>query len=165
MAVVVLPLPLWQLNTKAVWESSARAPFMASSSWSKSYIWETKGIKREKRGPPASIQHEWICRVMEHLADVPFTHYINQAIVTSSKLYKIQETRYNRKLHKANRTATKATESTLYKAFLQRGKEGVKKQKKDALSTFDFPRWSALKRPYSQALFKYTTDNYVKMNS
>lgn len=36
MAVVVLPRPLQQLNTKAARESSARALFMASSSRSKS---------------------------------------------------------------------------------------------------------------------------------
>lgn len=36
MAVVVLPRPLEQLKTKAARESSARALFMASSSWSKS---------------------------------------------------------------------------------------------------------------------------------
>ena len=36
MAVVVLPLPLEQLKTKAEWESSAKVDFMASISLSKS---------------------------------------------------------------------------------------------------------------------------------
>jgi len=44
MAVVVLPRPLAQLNTKAVCESSARALFIASSSRSKSCESNTKGI-------------------------------------------------------------------------------------------------------------------------
>lgn len=44
MAVVVLPRPLEQLNTKAARESSARALFMASSSRSKSCQDEASGF-------------------------------------------------------------------------------------------------------------------------
>lgn len=49
MAVVVLPRPLWQLKTKAVRQSSARAPFIAFRSWSKSWRWNTKSTKWEER--------------------------------------------------------------------------------------------------------------------
>lgn len=45
MAVVVLPLPLEQLKTKAEWESSARALFMASRSLSKSWNQDHNLIK------------------------------------------------------------------------------------------------------------------------
>lgn len=59
MAVVVLPRPLEQLNTKAVRESSARALFIASSSRSKSCRgqsqWVFKGAARHGSAQAAHL--------------------------------------------------------------------------------------------------------------